>query len=158
MKMVKRRSQDAENFDLPLSDPRHLQLRDNASIGSAEWIYFLSWMENENHFDLTFAEADARLRAFLLERLPQSAWIIDARSCREIFVLWAKAKYRESAEGQRHPLKTQTKEELAVALFLETPSLTDESIRQRLAITEKQMQRWPLYQLARIEQKRLTSV
>jgi len=156
--MVKRRSQDAENFDLPLSDPRHLYLRDNAWQGSEEWIYFLSWLENKNHFDLTFAEADARLRAFLLERLPQSAWLIDARSCREIFVLWAKAKYRENAEGQQYPLTTQTKEELAVALFLETPSLTEDTIRQSLETTESQMQRWPLYQLARIEQKRLTSM
>lgn len=74
-----------------------------------------------------------------------------------MFVMWAKAKYRKSTEGKKWPLKKQTKEELAVATLLEDPSLNDEEIRIRLKTTEKQMQRWPIYKMARVEHKRLTA-
>jgi hypothetical protein len=154
--MAKRRSIHAEQFDLPIDDPRHLQLRDDAWIWSGEWMYYWSWLEKENYFDLPSSTVWEQFSSYLATAFPKSAWLAQARSQHELFATWAKARYRESDEGQRYPIRKATKEERAIVQLIDHPELTDEQIRVRINATEKTMKRWSSYNLARIEQKRLT--
>jgi hypothetical protein len=153
--MAKRRSLSAERFDLPLEDPKHRQLRDDAWIGGPcnEAMYYLGWLQGRNPYDEGFDAFLEKLKSTFQELFPQSPWLHDSTYSANFFLIWIKAKYRESHEGKRFPIRRppQPKNEKAVILLMENPALTDEDIRRQLNTTEKQMQRWTDYKLARTE-------
>lgn len=156
--MAKRRSILAEHYELPLEDWRHLQLRDDGWIGGPEIeaAYYLSWLKGYNAFDQSYEQQSEALRDLLRQELPQSIWLAKTRYLPQFFLIWVKAKYRLSTDGQRFPIRkpSRPKEDKAIILLMENPSLTDEDIRQELNTTEKAMQRWSDYKTARVERTR----
>ena len=156
--MAKRRPVAAEYYELPLEDPRHLMIRDDGWLGGpdTEAIYYLSWMKGYNAYDQSFEQNGEALRDLLRQELPQSTWLTKTRYLATFFLIWAKAEYRLSTDGQRFPIPkpSRAKEDKAIILLMENPSLTDEQIRQELNTTEKAMQRWSDYKTARIEKTR----
>ena len=142
----------ADIFDLPIDDPRHRQLRDDAWIGGPnfECRYYLGWYRKTNEYRCSQEQFNRQLSKFLVERLPNAVrlhkWMGD-----RIAILWLKAQYRTSREGQRYPIKKETKEERAIVLMLDNPTRKDDEIRGIVGTSEKSMRRWGWYRLMRRE-------
>gem|GEM_PF-6770889 len=142
----------ADIFDLPIDDPRHRQLRDDAWIGGPmfECCYYLGWYRKTNEYRCSQEEFERHLSKFLVERLSKAArlhkWLGD-----RISIIWLKAKYRMSNEGERYPIKKETKEERAIVLMLDNPMRKDVEIRRFVGTSEKTMRRWGWYRLMRRE-------
>jgi Transcriptional cell cycle regulator TrcR len=146
-----------ELFELPIEDRRHQQLRDDAWIGGPffEGRYYLGWFRRTNEFRHNHEEFDEDIAQTIRDQLPQSSWIAESSYRVEFLLKWLKHKYRESDEGRRYPIPKQTREERAIVLLLENPELTDDEIRQIIGTTEKTIERWASYKLARRERNRL---
>ena len=154
---MKYTAETAELFELPIDDPRHRQLRDDAWFGGSvfEGTYFLGKFLGTNEFCFTFDVNRQHLQECLRAHLPHVEWLLNARCFHEAMVLWLKHKYRQSKEHIQFPIPNPTKEQQAIVRVIEDPKIGDDEIRIELRCTEKTMKRWSSFQYFRIEQKRL---
>lgn len=139
----------AEDYDLPVEDPRHRIVRDERIV---EDLYYLSWFRNFNEFRVTYEEFRQHWYETIVRELPNASWLLKSAS-REFVIIWLKAKYRQSNEHALYPIPKETKEDRAVILILEDPTLTDEMIQKMTKATTKSMQRWGTFKYARREMR-----
>jgi hypothetical protein len=138
----------------PKDSQQHQQLREELWLCGPEYIckYYLSVLTKHDFFDATDDVFLTAVREYLASHACPEAVQFCVSTYHLMFLIPFLMQQWELAEGN-HGTKQFSMEERALVMLVNNPDWTDETIREAVGTTEKQMKRWSTFRAARAAQK-----